>query len=98
MFERTSVGLDVHACSVAGCALDARTGEILPHRMTPDHREILAWIISLPTPVKSFRRQVRAVPIPARAAGSVGLGRSGAATVRSSWRTSYRSDTVCKTA
>ena len=52
MFERTSVGLDVHARSAAGCALDAQTGEIIPHRMTPDHSEILARIISLPTPVK----------------------------------------------
>ncbi len=52
MFERTSVGLDVHARSVAGCALDAQTGEITPHRMTPDHAEILAWIVSLPVPVR----------------------------------------------
>ena len=52
MFERTSVGLDVHARSVAGCALDAQTGEIIPHRMTPDYAEILAWIVSLPAPVR----------------------------------------------
>jgi transposase len=52
MFERTSVGLDVHARSVAGCALDAQTGEIIPHRMTPDHAEILDWIGSLPSPVR----------------------------------------------
>jgi len=52
MFERTSVGLDVHARSVAGCALDAQTGEIIPHRLTPDYAEILAWIVSLPAPVR----------------------------------------------
>lgn len=52
MFERTSVGLDVHARTVAGCALDAQTGEIILHRMTPDHGEILAWILSLPSPVR----------------------------------------------
>jgi transposase len=52
MFERTSVGLDVHARSVAGCALDVQTGEIMPHRMSPDHAEILAWIVSLPAPVR----------------------------------------------
>jgi hypothetical protein len=27
-FERTSVGLDVHARSVVACAIDGRTGEI----------------------------------------------------------------------
>ncbi|WP_458113365.1 IS110 family transposase [Arthrobacter sp. R1-13] len=52
MFERTSVGLDVHARTVVACALDGQTGEVIPHRMTPDHGEILAWIVSLPTPVR----------------------------------------------
>ncbi|ELT45956.1 IS110 family transposase [Arthrobacter nitrophenolicus] len=52
MFERTSVGLDVHARTVVSCALDAQTGEIILHRMTPDHGEILAWILSLPSPVR----------------------------------------------
>ncbi|MDQ0733385.1 hypothetical protein QFZ57_004244 [Arthrobacter sp. B1I2] len=37
MFERTSVGLDEHARTVVSCALDAQTGEIIPHRMTPDY-------------------------------------------------------------
>jgi hypothetical protein len=48
LFERTS-GLHVHARSVAGCALDSPTGEIDPHRMTPDHHEIPARIVSLPS-------------------------------------------------
>jgi transposase len=52
MFERTSVGLDVHARTVVACALDAQTGEIISHRMTPDHGEILAWILSLPSPMR----------------------------------------------
>jgi transposase len=52
MFERTSVGLDVHARTVVSCALDAQTGEVIMHRMTPDHVEILAWILSLPAPVR----------------------------------------------
>ncbi|MBP2217004.1 IS110 family transposase [Arthrobacter sp. CAN_C5] len=52
MFERTSVGLDVHARSVAGCALDGQTGEVFQRRMTPDRDEILAWIVSLPPPVR----------------------------------------------
>lgn len=52
MFERRSVGLDFHARSVVGCALDGQTGEVIPQRVTPDHGGILAWIVSLLTPVK----------------------------------------------
>ncbi|MDQ0864811.1 IS110 family transposase [Arthrobacter globiformis] len=52
MFERTSVGLDVHARTVVAGALDAQTGEVIPHRMTPDYAEILGWIVSLPSPVR----------------------------------------------
>jgi transposase len=53
MFERTSIGLDVHARSVVGCAIDGVTGEVFRRRLTPDFGEILAWILSLPGPVKS---------------------------------------------
>jgi transposase len=42
--------LDVHARSVFGCALDGETGELVEHRMTPVHGEILAWVQSLPGP------------------------------------------------
>src|SRR5574340_1018889 len=48
MSHRTSVGLDVHARSVVACALDGETGEVFERRLTPDHREILEWIRSLP--------------------------------------------------
>ena len=48
--QRTSVGLDVHARSVAGCALDGDTGEVFERRLTPDHEEIVDWIRSLPAP------------------------------------------------
>ncbi|MCW2663330.1 MAG: putative transposase y4qE [Mycobacterium sp.] len=48
---RTSVGLDVHARSVFGCGLDGETGEVFERRLTPDPREILAWVQSLPGPV-----------------------------------------------
>jgi transposase len=51
MVQRTSVGLDAHARSVAGCGLDGQTGEVFRRRMTPDYREILAWVSSLPSPV-----------------------------------------------
>ena len=35
LFERTSVGLDVHARSVAAAAIDGVTGELLQARLTP---------------------------------------------------------------
>ena len=49
--QRTSVGLDVHARSVVGCALDGDTGEVFERRLTPDHAEILDWLRSLPARV-----------------------------------------------
>jgi transposase len=49
--QRTSVGLDVHARSVLGCGLDGDTGEVFQRRLTPDHREIVAWLGDLPGPV-----------------------------------------------
>lgn len=52
MFERTHVGLDVHALTVVACAIDGETGEIFRARLTPDHAEILAWIQALPGPSK----------------------------------------------
>lgn len=50
--QRTSVGLDVHARSVVGCAMDGQTGEVHRRKMTPDHGEVLGWVRSLPAPVK----------------------------------------------
>jgi len=50
-FQRTSIGLDVHARSVVGCALDGDTGEVFQRRLCPDHREILEWVAGLPAPV-----------------------------------------------
>ena len=47
---RTSIGLDVHARSVVACGLGRSTGEVFERRLTPDHREILEWIGSLPAP------------------------------------------------
>ena len=49
--QRTSIGLDVHARSVVGCALDGETGEVFQRRLTPDHREVLGWLGDLPGPV-----------------------------------------------
>lgn len=49
--ERTSVGLDVHARSVAAAAIDGVTGEIQQTRLTPSHEHIRSWISELPGPV-----------------------------------------------
>ena len=49
--QRTSVGLDVHARSVAGCGLDGQTGEVFERRLSADPAQIGAWITSLPQPV-----------------------------------------------
>jgi transposase len=49
--ERTSVGLDVHARSVAAAAIDGVTGELVQARLTPSHDHIRSWIQQLPGPV-----------------------------------------------
>ena len=49
--ERTSVGLDVHARSVAAAAIDGVTGELVQARLTPSHEEIRSWIQGLTGPV-----------------------------------------------
>ena len=47
---RTFVGLDVHARTIIGSALDALTGEVLRHRFGSDLSEVVAWTRSLPGP------------------------------------------------
>ena len=49
--ERTSVGLDVHARSVAAAAIDGVTGEVTQSRLTPSHEHIRSWVSQLPGPV-----------------------------------------------
>jgi transposase len=49
--ERTSVGLDVHARSVAAAAIDGVTGELIQTRLTPSHEHIRSWLQGLPGPV-----------------------------------------------
>ena len=48
--ERTSVGLDVHARSVAAAAIDGVTGEVFRARLVPAPREVIGWIGTLPGP------------------------------------------------
>ena len=38
--ERTSVGLDVHAWSVAAAAIDAATGEVVKQRPVATHEAV----------------------------------------------------------
>lgn len=49
--ERTSVGLDVHARSIAAAAIDARTGELTRDTLRSDADVVLAWLDRLPGPV-----------------------------------------------
>ncbi|QBF47674.1 IS110 family transposase [Janibacter limosus] len=49
--ERTSVGLDVHARSVAAAAIDGVTGELFQSKLTPSHEHVVSWVQALPGPV-----------------------------------------------
>jgi transposase len=49
--ERTSVGLDVHARSVAAAAIDGVTGELYQAKLTPSYDDIRSWVGALPGPV-----------------------------------------------
>lgn len=44
MFERTYVGLDVHAQNVVACALDTATGEIIRDKMACEPVAVAAWL------------------------------------------------------
>jgi transposase len=49
--ERTCVGLDVHARSVVGCAIDDEAGEIRTQRVSPKTEAIVEWVLAQPGPV-----------------------------------------------
>jgi transposase len=49
--ERTSVGLDVQARSVAAAAIDGVTGELVQAKLTPSHDHIRSWIADRAGPV-----------------------------------------------
>ena len=44
MNKRTYVGLDVHARSVKGCAIDRETGEILRQSLAANDAGIAEWV------------------------------------------------------
>ena len=48
--ERTSVGLDVHARSVAAAAIDGVTGELIQSKLTPSYDHIRSWVQDLSGP------------------------------------------------
>lgn len=49
--ERTSVGLDVHARSVAAAAIDTVTGEFFKSTLRPKPEVVIDWVRGLPGPV-----------------------------------------------
>lgn len=49
--NRRFVGLDVHAWSVTGHALDGSTGEVWQRKLAPDPAGVLAGVSRLPGPV-----------------------------------------------
>ena len=49
--ERTSVGLDVHARSVAAAAIDGVTGGVVQARLTPSFEHIRSWLAERAGPV-----------------------------------------------
>ncbi|MDQ2628242.1 MAG: IS110 family transposase [Actinomycetota bacterium] len=49
--ERTSVGLDVHARSVAAAAIDSVTGQVVQATLTPDYGDVRGWLGRLAGPV-----------------------------------------------
>lgn len=52
MIYRTSVGLDVHARSIAAAALDHLTGEVAQRSFAHDPAAVAAWVLSLEGPAR----------------------------------------------
>jgi transposase len=53
MYNRTFIGLDVHAASVVGCALVPDTGQLVRMKMDSDPAVVLDWIHRFEAPVKA---------------------------------------------
>ena len=53
MYNNTFIGLDVHAASVVGCALNPGTGELVKMQMDSDPTVVLEWIHRFEPPVKA---------------------------------------------
>jgi transposase len=50
MTYRNFVGLDVHARTIVGCAIDVDTGEVRRRRFGKDVAEVIDWITSMAGP------------------------------------------------
>ena len=72
--ERTSVGLDVHARSVAAAAIDGVTGELIRASLTPSHDHIRSWIADFDGPV-AVTDGVHPPPIDVAGQGRTSLSR-----------------------
>lgn len=59
MNKRTYVGLNVHARSTEGWAIDHETGEILRQSLAANEAGIAEWVSGLPGPVLVSMRQIR---------------------------------------
>lgn len=53
MYQHTFIGLDVHAVSVVGCALNPDTGELVRMAMDSDPAVVLEWVHRFEPPVKA---------------------------------------------
>ncbi len=52
MFERTFIGLDVHAQSISACALNPFTGEVLRDKLAADPAVALSWLQRVQGPLQ----------------------------------------------
>lgn len=48
---RSFVGLDVHARSIVGCAIDGDSGELVRRSFSGESTEVVRWLLLLPCPV-----------------------------------------------
>jgi transposase len=46
VWERMSVGLDVHARSVVAGVIDGHTGELWSERLAPTSEQVVAWVVA----------------------------------------------------
>ena len=71
-FERTSVGLDVHARSIAGCGVDTVTGQVTRQRLVPTGAPLRCQIGRQPLPGRAGVQIARASSVNAAATRSAG--------------------------
>ena len=94
----TSIGLDVHARSIAAAAFDPLTGEVSERSFGTDPAELAAWILSFDSPKAACEsgptgfhlcRALRALGVDC-VVGAVSKTRRPPATCRGPWATPAR--------